>query len=116
MPKAEIHVHLEGATRAETSFAMAQRNGVALPVSSLEEWRNYFAISRFPALHRRVSRDRRRDPHGQRSRDPHRSSSTYDQARQNVRYTECFISMSLHLRRFGVEEILDALARGIARG
>jgi adenosine deaminase len=39
-----------------------------------------------------------------------------DQARQNVRYSECFISMSLHMRRLTAAQILDALAQGIERG
>ncbi len=115
MPKSEIHVHLEGATRAETSFAMAQRNGVALPVSSLEEWRNYFQFRDFPHFIDvyRATVDAIRKVNDLATLI---EEFYYDQARQNVRYTECFISMSLHLRRFGVEEILDALARGSARG
>jgi adenosine deaminase len=35
MPKAELHVHLEGTIWAQTLWAMAQRNQVALPVGSL---------------------------------------------------------------------------------
>jgi adenosine deaminase len=38
------------------------------------------------------------------------------QSRQNIRYTECFMSMSLHLRRLSARDILDALAQGIERG
>lgn len=38
MPKAEIHVHLVGAIEAETIYQMAKKNGVELPVASLEEW------------------------------------------------------------------------------
>jgi adenosine deaminase len=37
MPKVEIHVHLEGATSAETLFEMAARNRVSLQAATLPE-------------------------------------------------------------------------------
>jgi adenosine deaminase len=37
MPKVEIHVHIEGATDAETFYQIAQQNHVELPTSSLVE-------------------------------------------------------------------------------
>jgi adenosine deaminase len=47
MPKAEVHVHLEGATDAETVWRMAARNGVALPASTLEGWRDLYRFHDF---------------------------------------------------------------------
>jgi adenosine deaminase len=115
MPKAEIHVHLEGSARAETSFDIARRNGVALPVSSLEEWRQYFAFRDFAhfidVYRATVDAIRTIDDLALLVEQFYA-----DQARQNIRYTECFVSMSLHLRRLRPNEILEALELGSARG
>jgi adenosine deaminase len=47
MPKAEVHLHLEGTIAPETLFALAQRNHVALPVSTCEELRALYAFESF---------------------------------------------------------------------
>ena len=47
MPKVELHVHLEGATDAETVWTMAQRNGVSLPAKSLEAWKQHYEFRDF---------------------------------------------------------------------
>ncbi|HSJ28726.1 MAG TPA: adenosine deaminase [Acidimicrobiia bacterium] len=39
LPKAELHVHIEGTLEPEAMFAMAARNGVTLPWSTLDEVR-----------------------------------------------------------------------------
>jgi adenosine deaminase len=45
MPKAELHLHLEGALEPETMFRLARRNGVALPYRSVEEVRRAFSFT-----------------------------------------------------------------------
>ena len=39
LPKAELHVHIEGTLEPETIFALAERNGVALPFATVEDLR-----------------------------------------------------------------------------
>lgn len=45
MPKAELHIHIEGSLEPELIFALAQRNGVALDFSSVEELRAAYAFT-----------------------------------------------------------------------
>lgn len=45
MPKAELHIHIEGSLEPELIFALAQRNGVALPYASVEALRSAYAFS-----------------------------------------------------------------------
>ena len=47
MPKAELHLHLEGTIGPETLWAIAQRNHVALPVGTLEELKGLYAFEDF---------------------------------------------------------------------
>ena len=39
MPKAELHLHIEGTLEPELKFELAARNGLALPYASVEEMR-----------------------------------------------------------------------------
>ena len=45
LPKAELHLHIEGSLEPELMFALAQRNGVAIPFASAEEVRAAYAFS-----------------------------------------------------------------------
>lgn len=47
MPKVELHVHLEGSIRPETLLALAKRNQVPLPATSLAEVRAWYQFSDF---------------------------------------------------------------------
>ncbi|MDE2399289.1 MAG: adenosine deaminase [Burkholderiales bacterium] len=45
MPKAELHIHIEGSLEPELIFRLAARNGVALPYPSVEALRAAYAFS-----------------------------------------------------------------------
>jgi len=45
MPKAELHLHIEGSLEPELIFRLAQRNGVALPYRDVEALRAAYAFS-----------------------------------------------------------------------
>jgi adenosine deaminase len=109
MPKAEIHVHLEGATTAATIYELAQRNQVELPVESAEEWQTFYEFRNFDhfvevyimAL--------------QCMRSPEDYALMVErfvqqQAEQNIRYSEVYISDSLHIRQIPDDELVDAIA------
>jgi adenosine deaminase len=45
LPKAELHLHIEGSLEPELMFELAQRNNVAIPFASVEEVRAAYAFS-----------------------------------------------------------------------
>lgn len=114
-PKAELHVHLEGAIRPATLFELAARNGVCLPATSeagLGEWFTYRDFSHFVEIFVTVTRCLR-------------TVQDYElivyefgaeMARQNVRYAEMTFSPSTHYV-LGVpyETYFSGLRRGRAR-
>ena len=44
LPKAELHLHIEGTIEPETMFRLAARNGVALPYDSVEALRAAYSF------------------------------------------------------------------------
>jgi adenosine deaminase len=45
LPKAELHLHIEGSLEPELMFALAERNGITIPYGSVEEVRAAYAFS-----------------------------------------------------------------------
>ncbi|WP_137921003.1 adenosine deaminase [Hydrogenophaga sp. 2FB] len=45
IPKAELHIHIEGSLEPELIFALAQRNGLSLPYASVEVLRAAYAFT-----------------------------------------------------------------------
>jgi adenine deaminase len=45
IPKAELHIHIEGSLEPEMIFKLAQRNGVGIPYASVEDLRKAYAFT-----------------------------------------------------------------------
>ncbi|WP_372598443.1 adenosine deaminase [Amphritea sp.] len=50
LPKAELHLHLEGSLEPELMFALAERNGIVLPYSSVEQLRQAYDFANLQAF------------------------------------------------------------------
>ncbi|MGE3269017.1 MAG: adenosine deaminase [Chloroflexota bacterium] len=114
-PKAELHVHLEGAIQPETLLTLAQRNGIELPSNSIDgvrSWIQYRDFDHFIELFRTACRCLR-------TADDYELAAVElaaNLARQGVRYAEVTFSASIH-HIMGVPQqaYFDGLARGRAR-
>ena len=115
MPKTEIHIHLEGATSAETYFEIAHRNGVELPANELPQWKEFFHFRDFNHFIEVYVT----------STKMLRTAADYEllvrrfaaqQSALNVQYTEAFVSCSLVPPGAASGDFLDALRRGVQAG
>ena len=113
MPKAELHLHLEGTITPDTLWAIAQRNHVALPVGSLVELKALYAFEDFDKfLHLWLAMCRCL-----------RSDADYalmvdafvdECRRQNIRYVEAHFTPYNHERYgFGARRALALVTRRI---
>lgn len=120
MPKAEIHIHLEGAIQPETVLRLAKKNGMVdrLPSDQLDALRDWFTFTDFPhfvQVYLTIS-------------DLIRSADDFalivyecgaDMAAQNIRYREVTVTPFTHTdvqeKRLPIEEILAGLENGRLR-
>lgn len=98
MPKAELHVHLEGTLEPELKFELAMRNGLGLPYESAEDMRAAYSfndLSSFLAVYYEGMSVLRAE------RDFYDLAMTYfRKARsQNVVYAEVFFDPQAHTAR-----------------
>jgi adenosine deaminase len=111
MPKAELHLHLEGTLEPELKLALAQRNGVALPYRSPEELRaayDFDDLSSFLAVYYEGMSVLLTE------QDFYDLAAAYFRKAhsQNVVYAEVFFDPQAHTTR-GIP--FDAVIRGIRR-
>jgi adenosine deaminase len=112
-PKAELHVHLEGAIRPETLLTLARRNKVTLPADDLPGLRQWFAyrdFNHFIEIFFLVSRCLRT------AEDYELIAYEFgeEMKRQNIRYAEVTFSASTHYYPLGIDH--DTYFGGLNRG
>ena len=113
VPKAELHVHLEGSIQPTTLFTLAQRNGVNLPVRTVAELQHWFTFrdfNHFVQIFFTIS-------------SCLKTAQDYEliayefgatMARQHVYYAEITFSPSTHAFSLGVS--FDTFFAGLTRG
>src|SRR2546429_973020 len=113
VPKAELHVHLEGSIHPATLLMLAQRNNVKLPVRTVGDLQNWFTFrdfNHFIEIYFEIS-------------SCLKTTGDYEliayefgasMARQNVRYAEVTFSPSTHHFSLGIP--FDTFFTGLSRG
>jgi adenosine deaminase len=119
LPKAELHVHLDGSLRPETMLDLARRAGVTLPAEDAESLRRYMLVSDARNLLDYLARFDITVALLQTADAIERVAyeMVEDAARDNVRYLE--VRYCPHLSTHGgltMEEVVAAESRGLRRG
>jgi adenine deaminase len=113
LPKAELHMHLEGSLEPETMLSLAARNGVRLPYVNATQLRCAYQFADLQAfldlyyLGLTVL---------QTGADFYEMTAVYfaRAARDNVRHAEVFISPQAHLRRgIAIEPVIENILAAI---
>jgi len=116
LPKAELHVHIEGTLEPEMMFALAARNGLALDFDSVEALRQAYEFTNLQSF---------LDIYYSGARVLRKAEDFEDLAwaylekahAQNVRHVEIFFDPQTHTTRgisFGT--VITGLCRALARG
>ena len=98
LPKAELHIHIEGSLEPELMFEISKRNDVALPFATVEEVRNAYAFDDLQSFLDVYYRGASVLVHEQ---DFYELAFAYlkKAASQNVRHTEIFFDPQTHTDR-----------------
>ncbi len=98
LPKAELHIHIEGSLEPELMFALAKRNGISVPFGSVEEVRKAYDFTNLQSF---------LDIYYEGARVLQNETDFYDLTwaylqkchAQNVRHTEIFFDPQTHTER-----------------
>jgi len=116
LPKAELHLHIEGSFEPELMFAMAGRNGIALPYKDVEALR---AAYRFSELQEFLDIYYQGMSVLQKRADFAELTHAYLKraAADNVRHAEIFFDPQGHTARgLAIGEVIEGICEGLERG
>jgi adenosine deaminase len=119
IPKAELHVHLDGSLRPETMVELARKAKVALPSYEAEPLRRFMLVDDAADLQDYLDRFDLTIPLLQTPEAVERVAyeMVEDAARDNVRYLEVRYCPHLSQRQgMTLDEVMQAELRGLARG
>lgn len=115
LPKAELHLHIEGTLEPELAFALADRNGVTLPYADTEELREAYLFSdlqSFLDLYYALMAVLRTEEDFADLADAYLARA----AEQGVRHAEIFFDPQAHTARgVPIGVVVDGLTRALGR-
>ncbi len=116
LPKAELHIHIEGALEPDLMFALGRRNGISLPYRSAEQVRAAYVFSNlqsFLDIYYRACDVLRGE------RDFYDLTMSYLRraGEQGVRHTEVFFDPQTHtVRGVQIGKVIEGIAGALADG
>ncbi|MCQ4043559.1 adenosine deaminase [Streptantibioticus rubrisoli] len=113
LPKAELHLHIEGTLEPELAFALAERNGVALPYATTAELRSAYSftdLQSFLDLYYALMAVLRTEDDFAELADAYLTRA----AAQGVRHAEIFFDPQAHTARgVPIGTVIEGLARAL---
>ncbi|SFX15957.1 adenosine deaminase [Streptomyces atratus] len=115
LPKAELHLHIEGTLEPELAFALARRNGVQLPYADTEELRTAYLfedLQSFLDLYYALMAVLRTEEDFEELADAYLARA----AAQGVRHAEIFFDPQAHTARgVPIGTVVEGLGRALDR-
>ncbi|MEE1774315.1 adenosine deaminase [Streptomyces sp. JV185] len=115
LPKAELHLHIEGTLEPELAFALARRNGVRLPYADTEELRTAYLfedLQSFLDLYYALMAVLRTEEDFEELADAYLARA----AAQGVRHAEIFFDPQAHTARgVPIGTVVEGLGRALDR-
>ncbi|MFE1802493.1 adenosine deaminase [Streptomyces sp. NPDC059517] len=115
LPKAELHLHIEGTLEPELAFALAARNGITLPYADTDELRKAYEfadLQSFLNLYYGLMAVLRTEDDFADLADAYLARA----AAQGVRHAEIFFDPQAHLARgVGIGTVVEGLGRALDR-
>ncbi|MEU2130998.1 adenosine deaminase [Streptomyces sp. NPDC018352] len=115
LPKAELHLHIEGTLEPELAFALAARNGVKLPYADTEELRTAYLfddLQSFLDLYYALMAVLRTEQDFEELTDAYLARA----AAQGVRHAEIFFDPQAHTARgVSIGTVVEGLGRALDR-